>query len=69
MIKLQFHIYFTSFLFFILSCFFNQFFLYVAAVLFLASNLMFLFNLITAIKKYSDISKTDPMAAFKMEVK
>ncbi len=69
MIKVQFHIYLASFLFFILSSFFNQFFLYIASILFLVSNLMFLYNLIIATKKYNDISKTDPMDAFKMETK
>jgi len=67
MIKLQFHIYMGSFLFFILSSFFNQLFLYIAATLFLLSNLLFLFNLIVAIKKYYDIDKTNPMDAFKVK--
>jgi len=35
----------------------------------LVSNLLFLFNLVVAIKKYRDISKTDPMAAFKVRIK
>ncbi|MCK5110127.1 MAG: hypothetical protein KAQ94_01310 [Arcobacteraceae bacterium] len=69
MIKLQFFIYISSFAFFILSAVFNQLFLYIASVLFLISNLMFLFNLITAIRKYNSIAKTDPMGAFKMETK
>ncbi len=69
MIKLQFFIYISSFAFFILSAVFNQLFLYIASVLFLISNLMFLFNLITAIGKYNSIAKTDPTDAFKMEIK
>ncbi len=65
MIKVQFYIYLSSFIFFILSAIFNQLFLYIASALFLVSNLLFLFNLFTAIKKYNDISKTDPMDIFK----
>jgi hypothetical protein len=57
MIKLQFFIYVSSFAFFILSTFFNQLFLYIASVLFLVSNLLFLFNLLSAIRKYNDKQK------------
>jgi len=51
-IKIQFFIYISSILFFILSIFFNQLFVYIASALFLVSNLLFLFNLLTAIGKY-----------------
>ena len=65
LIKLQFLIYISSFLFFILSVFLNQLFLYIASALFLVSNLIFLINLISAIQKYSSILKTDPMDIMK----
>ena len=69
LIKLQFHIYISSFVFFILSIIFNQLFLYIASVLFLVSNLMFLLNQITAIRKYNNIAKLSPMEAFEMSTK
>ncbi len=68
MIRIQFYIYITSLLFFILAYFLSFIFLYIAAILFIFSNLLFLFNILLAIKKYNDISKTDPMdmSSFKM---
>jgi hypothetical protein len=51
-IKIQFFIYTSSILFFILSIFLNQLFLYIGSALFLFSNLLFLFNLLTAVGKY-----------------
>ncbi len=68
-IKVQFYIYVSSFCFFVLSIFFNQLFLYIASSLFMISNLMFLFNMITAILKYRKISKTNPMDIFNMSNK
>jgi hypothetical protein len=61
LIKLQFFIYISSFAFFILSTFFNQLFLYIASVLFLLSNLLFLSNLISAIRKYNNKQKYQKM--------
>ncbi len=60
-IKLQFYIYVTSILFFILALFLSEIFIYIAAGLFIVSNILFLINIVIAIKKYNKISKTNPM--------
>jgi len=60
-IKLQFYIYASSLLFFILAFFLSSIFLYVGAGLFIVSNLLFFMNIVLAIKKYNDITKIDPM--------
>lgn len=60
-IRLQFYIYASSLLFFLLASFLSLIFLYVGAILFIVSNIMFLSNMILAIKKYKEILKTDPM--------
>ncbi len=67
-IKLQFYIYVASILFFILAFFLSEIFIYIGAGLFIFSNILFLINIIFAIKKYNDIAKTDPMdiSSFKM---
>ncbi len=57
MIKLQFHIYISSLLFFILATLFNQLFLYIAATLFAVSNILLLINLFTSLRKYNAIIK------------
>ena len=56
----------SSIIFFVLSYFQNSF-IYVAAVLFLASNILFFINCLNAVRKYTAIAKTDPMdlSAFK----
>lgn len=61
MIRIQFYMYISSLLFFVLAFFLSVIFLYIGAVLFIFSNLLFLLNLILAIKKYGEIAKTDPM--------
>ena len=65
-IKIHFFIHFISIIFFVLSYFQNSF-IYVAAVLFLASNILFFINCLNAVRKYTAIAKTDPMdlSAFK----
>ena len=60
-IRLQFYIYTASLLFFVLAFFLSDIFLYLGAGLFIVSNILFLINLILAIKKYQKIAKTDPM--------
>ena len=60
-IRLQFYIYISSLLFFILAFFLSAIFLYLAALLFIVSNLLFLVNIVIAINKYKKIAKTDPM--------
>ena len=64
-IKLQFIIYVSSIVCFLLATIFNQLFLYMGAVLFIVSNILLMANLVTATKSYHRISKLDPMAAFK----
>ncbi len=68
MIRIQFYIFVSSLLFFILAYFLSAIFLYLGAGLFIFSNLLFLLNIFLALKKYKEISKTDPMdiSAFKM---
>ena len=50
----------SSIIFFVLAYFENDL-IYLAATLFFMSNMIFLINCIVAIKKYINISKTDPM--------
>ena len=64
-IKLQFIIYLSSIFCFILATIFNQMFLYMGSGLFIVSNILLMINLATATKTYHEISKLDPMAAFK----
>ena len=59
-IKVHFFLHFFSILFFLISYYENKF-VYIAGILFLFSNILFLINAIVAIKKYTNISKTDPM--------
>jgi len=61
MIRIQFYIYISSLLFFILAFFLSSIFLYIGAALFIFSNLFFLLNLILAVKKYTKIAESDPM--------
>jgi hypothetical protein len=60
-IKIQFFIYLSSLLFFVLSIVINHDFIYIAASLFFVSNLFLLINFIVASKKFYDINKTTPM--------
>ncbi|RXJ87273.1 hypothetical protein [Arcobacter sp. CECT 8985] len=64
LIKIQFFVYIFSLVFFILFGFFNELFLNIAAILFIASNLLFLMNCILGIKKYMSIAKNDPLQTF-----
>jgi hypothetical protein len=64
-IKVQFFIYISSIICFILASLFNQIFLFIGAGLFIVSNLLLLFNMIKAMKTYNKLSKLDPMIAFK----
>lgn len=64
MIKLHFFIYTASVFFFIISPFLSDFFVVIAALLFIISNILFLMNCITGASKYSQIAKTNPMDAF-----
>ena len=59
-IKLNFFVHVFSILFFVIS-YFENLLIYIAAILFLISNMIFFINCIVAIKKYNDILKTDPM--------
>ena len=59
-IKMNFFVHFSSIIFFVLAYFENDL-IYLAATLFFMSNMIFLINCIVAIKKYVNISKTDPM--------
>lgn len=61
MIRIQFYMYVSSILFFLLAFFLSPIFLYIGAGLFIFSNLLFLLNIILAVKKYKEIAKTDPM--------
>ena len=65
-IKIHFFVHLISIVFFILSYFENNF-IYMASILFLISNVLFFINCLNAVKKYSAITKTDPMdlSAFK----
>lgn len=64
MIKLHFFIYVASVFFFLISPFLSNFFVIIAALLFIISNILFLINCITGAVKYSSIAKTNPMDAF-----
>ncbi len=59
-IKLHFFFHFASIIFFVVA-YFQEGFVYLAGIMFLISNLIFLVNAIIAVKKYSKIAKTDPM--------
>jgi hypothetical protein len=59
-IKLHFFFHVFSLVFFVGAYFINSF-IYMASSLFLISNIIFFINILTAIKKYSKIAKTDPM--------
>ena len=60
-IRLQFYIYASSLVFFLLAFFLSPIFLYLGAGLFIFSNILFLMNIILAIKKYKEIANKDPM--------
>ncbi|WP_368031346.1 hypothetical protein [Arcobacter sp. s6] len=56
------HFFFHVFsLFFFIGAYFENSLIYMASFLFLISNIIFFINALTAIKKYSNIAKTDPM--------
>ncbi len=59
-IKIHFFVHLISIVFFILSYFENNF-IYMASLLVLISNILFFINCLNAVKKYSAITKTDPM--------
>lgn len=59
-IKLHFSLHFFSIIFFLIS-YFEKEFIYIAATLFLLSNVLFFINALGAIKKYLKIIKTNPM--------
>ena len=59
-IKLHFLLHFFSIIFFLIS-YFEKEFIYIAAILFLVSNILFFINALGAIKKYLKIIKTNPM--------
>ena len=65
-IKYHFFIHLISIIFFVLGYFVNIF-LYLGAIAFIISNIIFFINCLLGIKKYSKIAKTDPMdmSAFK----
>lgn len=65
LIKIHFFIYISSLFFFIIAVELSYVFIYVGALLFIVSNILFLINCIIATKKYNDIAKTNPMDAFK----
>lgn len=60
-IRLQFYIYVSSLIFFLLAFYLSPIFLYLGAGLFIFSNILFLINIVLAVKKYIEIAKTDPM--------
>lgn len=64
MIKLHFFMHVTSLFFFLISPFISDFFIVIAALFFIISNIVFLINCITGAMKYSQIAKTNPMDAF-----
>lgn len=59
-IKINFFFHCLSILFFLIA-YFEDSFIYIASVLFFISNIIFLINCLSAIRKYSNILKTDPM--------
>ena len=65
-IKYHFFIHLSSVVFFIIGYFINIF-LYLGAIAFIISNILFFINCLIGIKKYAKIAKTDPMdmTAFK----
>ena len=65
-IKYQFYFHCFSLLLFVLSIFINNA-IYIAAFLFICSNVLFFINCLIGINKYTKIAKTDPMdmSAFK----
>jgi hypothetical protein len=65
-IKLHFFFHLASIIFFV-AAYFQDSFIYLAGILFLISNLIFLINAIVSVMKYSKIAKTNPMdlSAFK----
>ena len=65
-IKYNFYLHVSAIIFFVLAYYVNGF-IYLASVLFILSNILFLINCITAVLKYKDIANTDPMdmSAFK----
>jgi len=65
-IKYNFYLHVLSVALFVLSYYINSL-VYLAAIAFIGSNILFLINCITAVKKYKNIAKTDPMdmTAFK----
>jgi hypothetical protein len=64
MIKLHFFIYTASVFFFMISPFLSNFFVIIAALLFIISNILFLMNCVMAANKYAQIAKTNPLDAF-----
>lgn len=66
LIKLHFFMYVSSLIFFIITPFLSNIFIYIAASFFIISNVMFFFNCVIAIRKYNKISKTDPMDMMKI---
>ena len=65
-IKYNFYLHSLSVVLFVLTYYINSF-IYLASIVFILSNVLFLINCITGVLKYKDISKTDPMdmSAFK----
>ena len=61
MIKLHFFLHVSSVGFFIISAFLSNIFIYIGALLFILSNIIFLFNCLTAVFKYNKIAKTEAM--------
>lgn len=66
MIKIHFYLHVTAIVFFMITPFLSNIFLLIGAAFFIASNILFFINCAIAVKKYSDISKTDPMAMMQM---
>ncbi len=64
LIKIHFFIYVSSLFFFIVATTLSDIFIYLGALLFIVSNILFLMNCIIAARKYSKIAKTNPMDAF-----
>ena len=61
MIKLHFFLHVASVGFFIISAFLTNIFIYIGALLFILSNMIFLLNCLTAVFKYNQIAKTEAM--------
>lgn len=61
MIRIQFYMFISSLVFFLLASFLSPIFLYLGAGLFIFSNILFLINIVLAILAYNKIAKTDPM--------